>query len=171
MSAQPATTLAVPHPDAGADTGTDVLVFRVAGERYGLRLDEIEQVVAMVAVSPLPDSPDVVTGVMNLRGRLLPVLDLRRRLGMSPHRYGTGARLVIARAGNRDIALLADEVIDIDRTCVDDVTVPETVLADGGAVSGLVALPDGLMFIVDLAEFLTVAEAGRLDDALERVGG
>ena len=160
VSAQPAT-------EAPEAAGATVLAFRVAGERYGLGLDEIVQVVAMVAVSPLPGAPEVVLGVMNYRGRVIPVLDLRRRLGLVPLGYGTDACLVVARAGSRVVAIVADEVIDVARLDVGKVSALTTVFPGDAAVSGLVALADGLLLIVDLEAFLTVDEARRLDEALD----
>lgn len=144
-----------------------LVMFLLAGQRYGLALPAVERVVPMVAVSPLRAGPDAVVGVINLHGAIVPVFDLRRRLGLPHEDYGPDARLLVARSLDRTVALPVDDVGGVIDVSVDDVTPADRVAGGSTYVSGLVALPDGLLLIHDLDAFLSADEHRQLDDALE----
>lgn len=148
-----------------------LVTFVLEGQRYALPLPVTERVLTMVAVSPLPQAPAVALGVINLHGRVLPVLDLRRRLGFPPREYGPAAHLLIARTSRRILAMPVDEVLGVREVAAEAVTPSKAVLPGIGHVAGIVALPDGLLFIQDLDAFLSLDEERRLSDALEELEG
>lgn len=120
----------------------------------------------MLAVSALPEAPPVVLGVINLRGRIVPVVDFRRRFNRSPRDYGPGAHLLVARTSRRTLAAPVDEVLGVREVPPDTVTEPGTLLPGLGYVTGIVALSDGLLFIHDLDAFLSLEEERSLTEAL-----
>jgi len=120
----------------------------------------------MVAVSPLPGAPPILAGVINLHGSVVPVVDLRRRLGSAPRPYGLGAHLLLVTSLRRRLALSADQVLGV-QTIREDSVVPSRLLAPAlGGVAGIAALPDGLLFIHDLEAVLSGEDEERLDSAL-----
>lgn len=148
----------------------EVVVFVVERQRYALRVDAAERVLPMAAVSPLPGSPAVALGAINLHGTVVPVLDIRRRLGLPPHDYGLGARLLVARTSRRVLALPVDEVLGVRKVTTDAVVSPDDVLPGTAYLSGIAALPDGLLLIHDLDAFLSLEEEEQLAEALETEG-
>lgn len=144
-----------------------LVVFRIAGQRYALNLSVIERVVCMVEVSPLPKAPAIVLGVINFHGRIIPVIDIRRRFGHSPSHYGLTSYLLVARTSRRTLALPADEVIGVQEVPSENVALPDTVLPGTGLVAGIAALSDGVLLIHDLEAFLSLDEEQRLTRALE----
>jgi purine-binding chemotaxis protein CheW len=138
----------------------------VEGARYAVPLSSAERAFRMVAVSPLPGSPVVVLGGINLEGRAVAVVDLRRRLGLPPRDYGLAARLLVVRTPRRRLAIAADDVLGVAEVEADAIT-PRTLLSGAGPVAGVAALPDGLLIIQDLEAFLTLDEERQLDRALE----
>ncbi|HZS33199.1 MAG TPA: chemotaxis protein CheW [Methylomirabilota bacterium] len=147
-----------------------LVAFLLDAQRCGLPLPVVERVLPMAAVSPLPGAPDVALGVINLHGRVLPVLDLRRRLGLVPRTYGTAAHLVLARTSRRSVILPVDEALGVQEVAADAVTGREALLPGRGYVTGIVALPDGLLFIHDLETVLSLDEEERLARALGDLG-
>jgi purine-binding chemotaxis protein CheW len=146
----------------------DVLVFDLAGWRYALPISVISELVRAVTIVPLPDAPPIVEGLINLRGRLVPVLDIRSRFGLpaqplSPHDHllivHDDARLVAFRV-ERAQALLQLEPTDIEATAA---LVPR---AD--QIRGVARLPDGLVLIQDVSAFLRDAETAALDAAMAK---
>ena len=143
-----------------------IVVFRIDGVRYGLRLEQVEELVRMVETVPLPGAPAIIEGAVDVRGSVVPVLDVRARFGHPPRPAQVDDRLIVARAGRRRVALRVDAVVGIERVA------PSTdALANLGApasvrLAGVAALPDGLVLIHDLAGFLAEAEARGLDEVL-----
>lgn len=148
-----------------------LVVFVIGGQRYALSLPAVERVLPMVAVSPLPRAPTVALGVINLHGRVVPVLDIRRRFGLPPRDFGLTAHLLVARTPRRTVALPVDEALGVSEIPAEAVAPAEAVLPGIGHVAGLVALGDGLLFIHDLDTFLSLDEERQLTEALEEMGG
>ena len=144
--------------------------FDIEGQRYALPLNDVERVLPMVAVSPLPQAPAVVLGVINLHGQVIPVLDLRRRFGLPLRDYGLTARLLVVRTGRRILALTVDEVLGVREVAPETITRPDALLPGIGHVAGIVALADGLLFIHDVEACLSLDEEQRLNESLEEIG-
>jgi purine-binding chemotaxis protein CheW len=141
----------------------DVLLFEVAGRRFALPLADVREVVRAASPLPLPSSPPAVEGAVNLRGTVLPVVDLRRRFGLPPRPVEPADHLVIARASGRWVALRVDRALDLVR--LDPADVEELPpLAPGGRSARLARLPDGLVLLPDPADLLSPAESAALGD-------
>ncbi|MDD5558917.1 chemotaxis protein CheW [Candidatus Methylomirabilis sp.] len=147
-----------------------LIVFDIDGQRYALPLHDVERVLPMVAVSPLPQAPAVVLGVMNLHGQVIPVLDLRRHFGLPIRDYGLTARLLVIRTSRRILTLAVDEVLGVREIAQETITRPDALLSGIGHVAGIVTLADGLLFIHDVEACLSLDEEQRLTTALEGIG-
>ncbi len=144
------------------------LTFEVADRRLGLSAKALREVVRAVAIAALPKAPPIVEGVINLRGTLVPVLDVRRRFGLPPAPVTPEQHLLIAHAGERLVALRVDRALEL--VGVDEHAIESAASVAPGAeyVAGIAKLPDGLLVIHDLETFLSLDEARQLDVA---VGG
>jgi purine-binding chemotaxis protein CheW len=149
----------------------DVLVFEVEGQRFGVFGSAVEEIARAVAVSPLPRAPAVVDGIINVRGRLAPVLDLRRRFGLPDKAVDPGEHFVLARCHDRLVTLRADRVLGLERVSRADLDEPRTATARAEHLAGVVKLPDGLVLVYDLPSFLSEAEARELDRAVTTAQG
>jgi len=143
------------------------VVFRVEGQRYALHLLQVERVISMVAISTLPKTPPVVAGVINYRGSIVPVLDLRPRFGLRHREFGLTDHLLLVRTTRRMLALPVDEVLGVNEISVDNLLTPSAILPGVGYVTGIVALADGLLFIHDLEALLSMDEERRLAEAMD----
>lgn len=146
-----------------------LVVFILEGQRYALHLPSVERVLPMASIARLPNAPDVALGVIDLHGRVMPVVDLRRRFGLPPHDYGLGAHLLVVRTARRTLAIAVEEVIGVREIAPEAVIPPDAVLPGIGHVAGIAALPDGLLLIHDLDTLLSLGEERRLTRALEGV--
>lgn len=143
-----------------------LVVFVLDDQRYALPLDAVERVVRMVRVTPLPQAPAIVSGVVNVRGQITPVVDIRKRFHLPEREVALSDQLIIARTATRRVALVVDTVSGIIEYQQQDVVPAATILADMAYVAGVVKLNDGIMFIHDLESFLSLEEARSLDDAM-----
>ena len=144
----------------------DVLVFAVGGVRYALPAAQVQEVVRAVTIVPLPTGPRIVEGLINVRGGLVPVLDVRTRFRLAPKPLAPTDHLILASAGSRRVAIRADRaqsLVRIDAAGVED---PKVVVGEAAYIAGVAKLPDGLVLIHDLVSFLDQAETAALDDAM-----
>jgi len=144
-----------------------VLTFSLGAERFGLDALAVQEIVRAVAIAALPEAPPIVEGVINVRGRIMPVLDIRRRFGLPPVALHPDQHLIVARAGARPVALRVDRAVDLME--VDPRAIESPGAAPGAKyLAGIVRLPDGLLVIHDLENFLSPEEGRETDVALTR---
>lgn len=148
-----------------------IVVFEVAGGRYALRLEQVRTVCAAVSVVALPKAPAIVEGVIDVGGRLVPVLDLRARFRLPPRPPALDEHLLIAQAGPRWAALRADRVTGVVQVPASAIAAPSDASARVEYVCGIAHLLDGLVLIHDLGAFLSASEAEQLDEARGAAGG
>jgi purine-binding chemotaxis protein CheW len=145
-----------------------LVVFRLGDQRYALPLAAVERIVRAAEVTRLPDAPPIVLGVLDVQGRIFPVLDIRRRFGQPPREINPADQFLIARTAARTVILVVDEtegVID----CSSDEIVSLARIAPGAELfPGMIRLSDGLILIHDLERFLSADEARELDEAMRR---
>jgi len=143
-----------------------LLTFDLSGRRFALPASAVREVTRAVAIAPLPKAPPIVEGVINVRGIVVPMLDIRQRFGLSPTPVAPEQHLLIAQAGSRVVALRVDRAVDL-------VSVDEAAIESGARVvpgveyvAGIAKLQDGLIVIHDLERFLSLEEAGQVDAAM-----
>jgi len=149
----------------------EVVVFELAGQLFGLPATDVRELIRAVSVVPLPRTPAVVKGVINIRGRILPVLDLRGRVGLSAKEGAPTDHFIIAQAGERLVALHVDRATDLIRLPADALEPVAGLVSNAECVTWVAKAPNDLVLIHDLATFLSRAEAQSLDEALREKGG
>lgn len=146
-----------------------LVVFNLDDQRYALRLLHVEQAIRMVEITPLPKAPDIVRGLVNVHGAVIPVLNIRKRFLLPEREPELGDQLIIARTAKRLVALMVDTVHDVVDVQLEKMVAPETILPQLEHVNGVVKLDDALVFIHDLDAFLSLEEEQALDVAIEAV--
>ncbi len=150
----------------------EVLVFELSGERYAVPRDRVLEVLASVRITPLPGAPRAVEGVVDVRGRLAAAFDLRHRFRLALRAPHASERMVLARAGERQVVFRCDRIdglVEVDESKLED---PRGLVSGARYVAGVARLEDGLLLIHDLVTFLSEAESEELDRALESgIGG
>lgn len=144
----------------------EILVFEVQGQRYGLAVADVREVLRAVSLTPLPRAPAIIEGVIDLRGALVPVLDLRRRFQLPPRPIAHTDHLIVAAAGERRVALRVDQALGLSVIEASAVDEAQAVLPGVEYVAQVAHFPDGLVLIHDLRTFLSAAEAESLAAAL-----
>jgi purine-binding chemotaxis protein CheW len=155
--------------DAEATTNTQgrVAVFTLGDQRYALPLSAVERVVRVVEVTPLPQAPDIVLGVVNVQGRVIPVVNPRRRFRLPERDIALSDQLVIAHTTRRPVALVVDAVTGVLEYSGREAVGARDIVPGMEYVEGVVKLADGLVLIHDLDRFLSLDEVTALDRAIE----
>ena len=134
------------------------LSFRLQDETFGLPITHVLEVVRVGAISRVPEAPAAIRGVTNLRGRVVPVVDLRVRLWMAAATLGERSRLLVATARGRLIALLVDDAWQVVRIDRNEVQPPPADVLSAGTdyLIGMISTGDALMFLLDVERVLLV---------------
>jgi len=148
------------------DSSLRLVVFALDGQRYALHLAVVERIVRVVEMTPLPNAPDIVLGVVNIQGSIIPVVNVRRRFRLRDLKDDPAQRLILARTSRRSVALVVDSAEGVIEPHRDDVTGAEKILPGLEYVEGVVKLQDGLLLIHDLDRFLSLDEEKELERIL-----
>jgi len=142
------------------------VVFTLDEQRYALLLSAVARVVPVVEITPLPKAPAIVLGVVNVQGRILPVVNLRGRFHLPERELRLSDQCIIARTLTRTVALVVDRVSGVLEVSDQAVIAAEQILPSMTYVAGVVKLEDGMVLIHDLDQLLSLDEEEALDQAL-----
>ena len=148
------------------DKADRLVVFSLDEGRYALRLAAVGQIVRAVEITPLPQAPGIILGIVNVQGRIVPVFDIRKRFRLPERETALGDHLLLARTARREVAFVADRVLGVVTRAEEEMTRAERIVPGLDYVEGVVKLDDGLVFIHDLDTFLSVEEQRTLESAL-----
>ncbi|HEX7119689.1 MAG TPA: CheW domain-containing protein [Longimicrobiales bacterium] len=143
-----------------------LLAFELAGRVFGLPSACVREVVRAVWVEALPGAPRAVEGIIGVRGRAVPVFDLRWRFGLPARPVDPSEHVILARASGRDVAFRVDRALWLATVDAGAVAASDEVMAGSGPIAGVASLEEGLIVIHDPDAFLEAAEAEALDAAL-----
>lgn len=149
-----------PHREQTHDaTGADrqIIAFRLSGENFGVDIGAVREIIRLQTVTHLPSAPDAVEGVINLRGGVIPVVDLSKRLNLGSVAKTDESRIIVLDIGDSDIGIFVDAVTDalrIDGSSIESTT---SVMAGGDAayIDGIAKVEDGLLMLLDLDDALS----------------
>lgn len=146
-----------------------LVVFSLDDQRYALHLEAVNRIVPAVEVTPLPKSPDIILGVINVQGSIIPVINIRRRFCIPERDLRLADQFVIARTARRVVALIVDSAQSVVEVSGDNLIPPKDIVPGMSYLDGIVKLGDGIVLIHDLDRFLSLDEEQALDTALTKV--
>jgi purine-binding chemotaxis protein CheW len=152
--------------DLTHDNRNRIVIFSLDGPHYALFLSAIERVIRAVEITPLPNAPAIIQGVINVQGRIIPVVNLRERLRLSVREMNCGDHFIIARTQRRNVALVVDYVADIRWLTDREMESAGQSLPFIEYLHGVAKMEDSLILIYDLERFLSLDEERILDTAL-----
>lgn len=146
-----------------------LVVFILGEERYGLFLSSVEKIVQLVHISPLPKAPDVILGIINVQGKIIPVFDMHKRFSIPKKESQLSDQLIIAHTNKRQIALKVDKVLDVITQPEEAIVASEKVLPQMEYIEGVAKLESGLILIHNLDQFLSLYEEEALQEAMKGI--
>lgn len=143
--------------DSDQDELHTLVVFSLDGRAFALHVLDIGEILRMVAITHVPDMPVWVHGVINLRGQVIPVIDLRRRLGLPSGTLGLNTPILVAHTSGRSLGLVADAVTDVIDVPEHELSRPSDVGGGTQAIAGVARTDDGLVVVLDLEQIAGAA--------------
>ena len=148
---------------ATTETEKQLVIFDLATEAYGVDIGSVREIMRMQEITKVPRTPAFVEGVINIRGKVIPVVDLRKRFGVEVGEATTDTRIVVVDIRGQEIGVVVDAVNEVLRVTGDAVAPPSSLITTGDSsyLMGIVKLENRLIILVDLEQSL-----GEIDPAL-----
>jgi purine-binding chemotaxis protein CheW len=142
---------------AGADE-RQLVVFQLGAELYGVEISRVHEIIRLQSVTRVPRAPAYVEGVINLRGKVIPVVDLRRRLGLPTAEHTRASRIVVVEIGDQVVGVIVDGVSEVLRVNGASIEPPSPVVAglEAEHINGIAKLTDRLVILLDLDRVLAL---------------
>jgi purine-binding chemotaxis protein CheW len=148
-----------------------IVGFRIGSETYGVRIGAVREIVRVPEITAVPSAPDTVEGVINLRGKIIPVMDLRKRFGHTEIKPDKKNRILVVELDNKLLGLIVNSASEVLKIPPSEIEAPGSVFADGesGYVTGVGKLGGRLIILLDISKLLHRPELKRLEEAAETV--
>ena len=142
-------------------TETQLVVFDLASEYYGVDIGDVREIIRMQSVTRVPGAPEFVEGVINLRGRVVPVVDLRKRLKLNVNEQTKESRIVVVDISGRDVGVIVDAVTEVLRIPLSSIEPPSSMVtnSDSDYLRGIAKLESKLVILLDLNKVLSTIES------------
>lgn len=141
--------------------------FNLDDQKYALFLSAVMRIIRVVEITSLPKAPEIVLGVINMHGLIIPVFDIRKRFRLPQREIQPDHQLIIGTTSKRTVALLVDSVSDVIDIPEEKIIAGKKILPGMEYVEGVVRTEDGMILIHDLEQFLFLQEEKALHEAME----
>jgi purine-binding chemotaxis protein CheW len=141
-----------------------LVTFCLGEEEFGFDIFKVKEINKMMDLIKVPNSPHYVEGVVNLRSRIIPVIDLRTRLDMVKKEYDTETRIIVVDLHERTVGFIVDEVKEVLRISKNITEAPPDIVLgiDADYITSIAKLDDRLLILLDLTKILSDVEMGKV---------
>jgi purine-binding chemotaxis protein CheW len=143
-----------------------VVSFALGNEEYGVDIAQVQEINRMVTITHVPRAPHFMEGVINLRGQLIPIIDLRTRFGMPRTEHTKNTRIVVTEIGTKRVGMVVDSVSEVLRLPVEQIEDAPDMIAgvDTEYIRGVGKMNDRLIIMLDLGRVISGAEKRDLEN-------
>lgn len=146
-----------------------LVVFEVGDESFGIDISLVQEIIRMQPITEVPRAPMYVKGVINLRGKVIPVVDLRERFGFATGEETKATRIVVVNVLGNTVGMIVDAVSEVLRLAIDAIEPPSSIVESVGSqyLKGIGKLDERLIILLDLDKLLAEMGAKLVDNVTE----
>lgn len=139
--------------------------FLLSKEHYGIDIMAVEEIISMTDITPVPRAPGFVEGIINMRGSVIPIIDLRKKLAISGQKNNSAAsRIIVTSSNKKRIGFIVDQVEEVLRISVDAIDkAPGTSRAIDNYISGVARMSKNMVIILDVSKIFSQQERMALE--------
>lgn len=158
----------VPHAQEEVIQTKQLVSFRIGEEEFGVDILMVQEIIRLPNITPIPNSPESILGMINLRGKIIPIIDLRQRLrirGAKPSENDRSTRILIVELGGHVTGFIVDSVSEVMKVEMSDIEpTPHLVTSsiDAAYIQGVIKLPNRLIVLLDFRQILKPREENEL---------
>lgn len=145
------------HTKKQDDELLQLVTFSIGEEEFGVDILKVQEIIRTMEITKVPRAQDFVEGVINLRGKVIPIIDLRRRFGLDSKEHDKHTRIIVIEINNMIVGFVVDSVSEVLRIPASTVEPPPPVVAglESEYISGVGKLHDRLLILLDLDKLLS----------------
>jgi len=154
---------------ASAETGTDeiqLVSFNIGSEEFGVDILKVQEINRMVEITKVPQAPNYVEGVINLRGKVIPIVNLRKRFNLELKEQDKNTRIVVVDIGGNIMGMVVDAVSEVLRISASTIEPPPEIVTgiNSEYIKGVAKLEDRLLIFLDLSKVIDANEMEGIGD-------
>ena len=153
--------------EVGKDLGTELrqfVTFNLGDEEYAIEILKVQEIIRMIAITRVPNSPEFINGVINLRGKVIPVMDLGKRIGLIEKETNNDSRIIVVEIQHKIIGFIVDKVnivLRINKNIIEPT--PQMVgKIESEFINGIAKMENSLLILLDLEKIMEPAELDEL---------
>lgn len=152
--------LAQEHVGAATDELLQLVSFKIGSEEFGVDILKVQEINRMVDITKVPQAPNYVEGVINLRGKVIPIVDLRKRFSLEIKEHDKNTRIVVVDIGGNIMGMVVDSVSEVLRLPSSTIEPPPEIVTgiNSEYIKGVAKLEDRLLIFLDLSKVIDVSE-------------
>ena len=155
------------HEEKYSGQGKELLQlvsFNIGSEEFGVDILKVQEINRMVEITKVPQAPHYVEGVINLRGKVIPIIDLRKRFNLDVKEYDKNTRIVVVDISGNIMGMVVDSVSEVLRLPSNTIEAPPEIVTgvNSDYIKGVAKLEDRLLIFLDLSKVIDVSEVARL---------
>ncbi len=145
---------------------SNLIIFKLDNQKFALKLVDVKRVARVAEITPLPSAPDIVMGIINIHGEVIPVVNIRKRFNLPERDIELDNYFIVGRTSKRLVAILVDDIENIVEIQKQKIVEKKNILPGVEYIEGVVKLEGDIVLIQNLEEFLSLDEEKKLDNAM-----
>ncbi len=148
---------------------SQVVTFCIANQEYGIDIMKVQEIILMGEITQVPEVPVYIKGVINLRGNVIPIIDLRRRFNLAEEEVNEETRIIVVNVNKKTIGIVVDAVNEVLRTGHSEIEPPPSTIMGLGRdyLKGLIKLEKRLLILLDIDKILSLAELAQTQEHIQ----
>lgn len=147
-----------------SELDTQFVTFDLAGQTYGVRVTAVDEVIRMVGMSKAPEALPFVVGLVNIRGHIVPVVDMRARLHLERGNYSLATPILVTRTDDASVGLIVDQVLEVITLSKSAIERPNNMFSESQCLVGVAKINSKMIFLIDLQGVFSGDEAGLIEE-------
>ena len=147
-----------------SELDTQFVTFDLAGQTYGVSVTDVDEVIRMVGMSKAPETLPFVVGLVNIRGHIVPVVDMRVRLHLERGEYSLATPILVARTDDTSVGLVVDQVLEVITLSENAIERPNSMFSKSQCLVGVAKVNAKMVFLIDLQGIFSADEAELIEE-------
>ncbi|MCL4440227.1 MAG: chemotaxis protein CheW [Firmicutes bacterium] len=136
------------------DSEEQLVIFQLNDQKYALPIQETQEIIRMSNITRVPNTKHYVEGIINLRGSIVPVINLNKRLNLPVTEYGEDTRIIVVEHGGQKVGMIVDIVLEVGRFSENEIEPPSVAGDNVDYLKGVVKKEDNLWLLINLGEIV-----------------